>query len=344
MITSLLEFYFTKHYFYDNDNRFKLRVKDVKILNTLTNTDQALPRFRQALSYLALEKLDVLSTEPGGFIVMIGAIYFRDGGRLQPAQLEADKSDGNVYIAVVNDNQVITTFLVQSFMTNRDIIEKCNKDSKNVKVEKMINLEGKELPLDSKQRPIVTIDLDSDFAEFSKEFPVARLKNNVWSDTAFTKIELDNIERLNKERIKKDAESGSMSPMAIPANLKPFIPDKEFVISEGSQILVKYPDGIKSKTISKLIVNATGDKKKFTLEFKNTAKPMELVDGMPFIISPKMENDVYDKLIAGFGLESGTGLSFLGPIVKFNFYKKGKGGSDRDKVGVIISPRLWLSS
>lgn len=347
MITSLLEFYFSKHYFYDEDNRFKLRVKDIKIHNDLPNMEQAVVRFRQAMSYLALERLDTLSTTLDGVAVILGAIFFRYTVDMQskivPANLEADKNSGNVYVAIVGMDRVVTILLLPSYLTNGDILEKVTKESKNVKIDRVINLDGAALPLESKSRPAIIIDLDVEFSDFARMFPTPKLKNNPWSDKAFSKIELEDILRNNKERERLDAPA-ILSPSAIPANLKPLIPEKEFVIYEGMKIWVKYPDGVKEKVIKKLIVNATGDSKKFSLMFENTAKTMELEIGSQFVITPVMANDVYQKLIDGFNLDSGEGLSFLGPITKFNFYKKGKGGSDRDKLGVIISPRLWLST
>ena len=53
-------------------------------------------------------------------------------------------------------------------------------------------------------------------------------------------------------------------------------------------------------------------------------------------------NDVYKKLLQAFDLEDGTTLNFQGPIVKFNFYKKGKGGSKVAKLGVIIDPKQYF--
>lgn len=347
MITSLLEFYFSKHYFYDSDNRFKLRVLNANILNNLTDMTKAKSRFVQAMSYLALEKLDGLSTNGKPVAIVFGGVMFAENGKMQTAKLEVDKSEGNTYVAIVTNENVVTLLLFPNSTSNQDIFDKVRKDTSEgkVQIEKLINLKGETLDLNSQKREAIVIDLDIDIKEFNKQFPVAKLKNNVWSKSAFAKEELEDIMLKGKEREKEEMQNKvHFSPSAIPDNLKSFVPDKEFVIYEGMRILVKIGEEYKWKTIKKLNVSEKGDKREFTLEFENTLKPMPLTLGTIFVINPVMKNEEYLKLLSAFNLNPEDKLSFVGPIVKFNFYKKGKGGSDRDKLGVIINSRMWITT
>lgn len=347
MITSLLEFYFSKHYFYDSDNRYKLRIKDAIIKNELNDMSKAKLRFNQVMTYLGLEKLDNLSTNGTNVAIILGNIYFKENNKIVKADIEVDKNAGNVYVVIIKDETVVTILLLPDFLSNKDILDKCNNDpssNKGDKLEKIIDIKGNNLDLNSKKRDNIIIDLDEEYSEFSLKWPIAQLKNNPWSKSAFSKIELDDIERKNIERKNKENDNKELfSPTIIPDDLKSSIPNKEFVIYQGKKILVNINGEIKFKTIRKLIVNEKSNIRTFSLEFENTLKPFDLKKDSIFIINPEMKNDEYIKLLNAFKLEEGNDLAFIGPIQSFNYYKKGKGGSEFDKIGIIISPRQFLT-
>jgi len=345
MITSLNEFYFSKHYFYDNDNRFKLRVLDAKIMNNLSDMTKAKARFKQAMAYFCLEKLDKLSTTYNNVGLVIGNVFFRENGKIQAADLVVDKSEGNTYIAIIGNDTVVTLMLVSGNMSNGDIFAKHDNEKDHSKLDKLIDINGKDLDLNSKKRETIIIDLDMDYAEFNKLYPVAKLKNNKWSTANFSKEEISDIEEHNKKREKDEiANKEHFSPSAIPEDLKAQVPDKEFVIYEGMKILVFVNNEIKWKTIKKLIINEKGEKREFSLEFENTLKPMPLEIGSAFVITPEMKNEEYSKLLKAFNIDDYSKLSFIGKITKFNFYKKGKSNSKVDKLGVLINSRQYIKT
>jgi hypothetical protein len=344
MITNLLEFYFSKHYFYDSDNRFKLRIKDAVILNELSQMDLAKTRFKQVLSYIGLTKLDNLSIQKyKAFGIVFGNLFFREHSKLIKANIQVDKSEGNIYVAIIKNETVVTILLLPDFMTNQDILEKCNKEANNAQLETLIDISGNKLDMDSKKRPSLIIDLDIEYKEFNSQYPVI-LKNNQWSSNVFSDIEIGDFKKnaFDIEKTQKDNKV-ILSGQVIPEDVKKFIPEKEFVIYVGKKIFVPYPDGIKEKVIKKLIINEKGDKREFSLEFENTLKPMKLDIGTQFIITPNFNNDALDKLVKSFNLESENDLSFQGPITKFSYYSKAKTKSI-EKLGIFINSRLFLNT
>lgn len=348
MITSLLEFYFSKHYFYDSDNRYKIRIKDAVIKNDLIDINKAKLRFTQAMSYLSLEKLDNLSTKGENVALIFGNVYFRENSRIIKADIQVDKNNGNVYVAIIKDETVVTILLLPDFLSNKDILDKCNNDpssSKGDKLNRIIGLDGRDLELDSKKRESIIIDLDEEYSEFSNKWPIPKLKNNPWSNSAFSKQELSDIERKNIDRDKKEQSNKTyFSPTIIPDDLKSSVPNKEFVIYQGKKILVNINGEIKWKTVRRLVIDEKGDNRKYQIEFENTLKPYDLKKNDVFIITPEMKNEEYNKLLKSFDIQDGESLSFMGPITNFNYYKKGKGGSEFEKIGIIISPRSYLNS
>ncbi len=337
MITSINEFFFSNHYAYDGDNRFKTRIKEAKIINKLDNIELAENRLKRALYYIGLEILDKQVNKINNIGVVFGNIYFRQNSKIIPAEIEIDKNRvGNVYVVIISNNTVVTLKLFPLTSTNQIISDDIKNETDNPI--QLYDYNGNKLSLEDKKRPIIYIDLDISDDEFNKTYPKPILKNNK-PNGIFTTYE---IEDMNKEISTRVEKKDKFVPTIITSEMSKLVPNKEFVIYKGMEILVSYPDGPKKKIIRDLVVDEKGASRKFSLVFENTLKPMELNIGTTFIISPKMENDVYLQLLDGFNLEPGSELHFQGPITKFNFYKIGKGGSDRDKLGVIIQPRLYL--
>ena len=323
-----------------------LRIKNVKILNTELNDNVlAKQRFRQALSYLALEQLDKISTTIKSIGLVFGTIFFKENGKLIKANLtDGEKAEGNLYVAIIKDDTVVTLLLLNSNLSNQDILEKCNKNSDNVKIEKLINIKGQDLDMSSNKRDAIIIDLDLPFAEWNKLYPIMpKLKNNPWSNSAFSKQEIEDMEikQLDADKV-KGKNKVYFSPMTIPMDLKPMIKEKEFVIYAGMNILVNIDGQIKNKIIRQLIVDERGEHRTFALEFENTLKPMNLALGTSFIISPEVKNVELLNLMGAFGLSENDEIAFQGPIVKFNYYKIGKGGSTIPKLGIVIQARQFL--
>lgn len=337
MITTINEFFFSKHYAYDTDNRFNLRIKNAKILNSLQNPELADIRLKKALYFYGLEMLDKLAIAIQPIAIVFGNIYFREKGRLIAANIEVDKSTGNVYTALINNQTVITLILLPINISNQEIFDKIKKHD-GTEVKQLRDMDGTILSLNDKKRKTIIIDLDIDDAEFAKQYPAITLKNNSINGI-LSPIEINKLE--DEKKIQKTQKT-IFSSTAIPKEFTALIPNKEFVIYKGMEILVPYPDGPKKKIIRDLVIDEKGASRKFSLIFENTLKPMSLEIGTNFIISPKMANDTYNKLIDAFNLTDGEELHFQGPINKFNFYKKGKGGSDREKLGIIITPRFYL--
>jgi uncharacterized lipoprotein YehR (DUF1307 family) len=338
MYRSINEFFFSKHYMYDANNRFNLRIKNAKILNSFQDPIKADLRLKKALYYYALELLDKSSIAIQPIAIAFGNIYFRENSRLQAAEIEIDNIvKGNVYVAVIKEQTVVTLLLMPLTISNEDIAKKIY-DHDGTTIKQLRDMDFKELSFNDKKRKTIVIDLDMSDVDFMNLYPVVTLKNNkITTASGLSKIELDEI--TNKKEVKKER---TFSINAIPQEFKALVPNKEFVIYEGMEIYVPYPDGPKKKKIRKLIIDETGTSRKFSLEFENTLKPMILDLNTTFIISPKMSNDVYKKLLIGFNLDENTELDFQGPITKFNFYKLGKGGSKVNKLGVIIDPKMYF--
>jgi hypothetical protein len=192
-------------------------------------------------------------------------------------------------------------------------------------------------------RDKIVIDLDLSFNEWNKLYPIMpKLKNNPWSNSAFSKQEIEDMEikQLDGDKI-KGKEKIYFSPIAIPMDLKPMIKEKEFVISEGMTIYVNISDQIKEKKIRRLIINEKGDKREFTLEFENTLKLMPLILGMQFIIKPQIKNKEFLNLMGAFDLNENAEVCFQGPITKLSYYKKEKTKTTH-KLGIIISPNFFI--
>jgi hypothetical protein len=342
MITTINEFLFTNHYLYDTDARFIQRVKNAEILNSFTNPELAKERFKKAMYYHGLETLDKLATPHSPVGIVFGNIFFRENGKIQKAQIQLPEGRvGNVYVAIIKDNEVITIILLPDNVTNQEIKDKIEAHD-NVQIKKLYDISKNELELNNSKRKPIIIDLDIDDKEFSKLFPAPILKNNSYkkgsgglTDAEVIKIE-DEIKSQKTDKI-------IMSPTIIPQHLLTSeISEKEFVISDGSTILVPYPNGeIKEKTIRTLIIDETGDKRTFSLEFEKTAKVMDLKIGDTFIISPKMKTEHLIKLFDYFNLPHDSELNFMGKITKFNFYSKEKTGTI-PKLGVIIKPTKFF--
>jgi len=338
MITCINEFFFSNHYLYDNDNRFNKRIKNAKILNNLSDPIKADKRLKKALYYYGLEVLDKTSIAINPIAITFGNIYFRDGGKLQPAELEVDNTvKGNVYSILIKNQTVVTITLLPLSISNQDIADKIKAHDGTV-IQQLRDIDLKELSLNDKRRKTTIIDLDITDDEFATQFPLIHMKNNeLTTASGLTTLEIEEIKNGPKKK-----EKPRYSLQSIPGEFKQYVPDKEFVIYDGMSILVPYPgQEPKMKKIRRLVVDETGDKRKFMLEFENTLKPMELKQAIPFIISPKMSNDVYNNLLNAFDLEEGTVLNFQGPIVKFNFYSKKKTGNI-PKLGIIIEPRSFF--
>jgi len=334
MITSINEFFFSKHYAYDSDNRFSLRIRNAVILNKLDDPQKAEYRFRKAMYHYGLNILDKTATAISPIAITFGNLYFRQGGRLIQAEIQIDKSVGNVYVALVVNQTVVTLLLYPFSFSNRDIYNKIlAHDAKELK--QLRDIDMNVLSFDDRKRKNTIIDLDITDIEFAKLYPAVNLKNN--PDTMLTPAEKE----LNAEENKNQPKAAIYSPTAIPMELKKLVPNKEFVIYDGMEILVNYPEGPKKKKIRRLVIDEKGSSRKFSLEFENTLKPMELKPGDRFIISPKIANEEYKQLIDAFNLEDGAEFHFMGPIVKFNFYSKEKTKSI-PKLGIIIEPRTYF--
>lgn len=335
MITTINEFFFSKHYAYDSDNRFNLRIRNAIIKNKLQNLELAKTRFKKAMYYYALEILDKTSIAVSPTAIAFGNLYFRENNRLIQAEIEVDKSIGNIYVAVIKDQTVVTLLLYPFTYSNQDIVDKIKAhDGSEIKDLRDIDLNS--LSLSDRKRKNIIIDLDLSDIEFNKQFPAITLKNNS-IDKILTKQE---IEKNEQDKLSTPKEA-IYSPTAIPKEYSTLVPNKEYVIYDGMEVLIQYPEGPKIKKIRKLIIDETGSSRKFSLEFQNTAKPYPLEIGKNFIISPKISNEEYRKLIDAFNLDDDKEFHFQGPILKFNFYSKQKTGSI-PKLGIIIEPKIFF--
>lgn len=342
MITSINEFFFTNHYLYDNDARFIIRIKEAELLNKFNNPELAKERFKKALYYHGLETLDKMASEHSPIGIVFGNIFFRENGKMQKAEIKIPEGrEGNLYVAVIKDMEVVTVLLFAANTSNQEIVDKIN-DHDQTRIKKLYDTTGKVLSLtDSKRKPII-IDLDIDDTEFSKQFPAPQLKNNPYQKNGGGLSEIDVI-KIEDELKHTKTDDVKLSPTIIPKEfLTKEIVEKEFVISTGDTILVPYPSGdIKEKTIRELIIDETGTKRIFSLEFERTAKIMDLKIGDTFIISPKMKTEHLIKLFDHFNLPHDSKLNFMGKITKFNFYSKEKTGTI-PKLGVIIKPTKFF--
>lgn len=335
MITSINEFFFSKHYAYDKDARFNLRIKNAKILNILANPILAEQRFKKAMYFYGLEMLDKMATAIGPIAIVFGNLYFRENNRLILADIEVDKSKGNLYVAIIKEQTVVTLLLYPSTYSNQDIVDKI-KAHDDTDIKQLRDMDMTILSLNDRKRKNIVIDLDINDAEFNKQFPPITVKNNSLNGI----LSPSEIKQIEDEKLALPKES-KYSPTAIPIEFSKLIPNKEYVIYPGMEVLIQYPDGPKTKVIKNLIIDEKGSSRKFALEFERTLQPYPLEVGKNFIISPKISNEEYRKLIDSFGLEEGTQFNFQGPITKFNFYSKQKTGTI-PKLGIIIEPKIYF--
>ena len=341
MVTSILEFFFSNHYLYDSNNRFNLRIKNAVILNKLENMELADKRLKKALFYYGLEVLDKTSIALQPIAFVFGNIYFKQQGRLIPAELQIDNEiKGNVYVAIIKDQTVVTLKLLPLSISNEEIVADVQKhDATELKA--LYDMDNKVLNLNDKKRKTITIDLDMSDSEFLSVYPAPVLKNNQYqlNGSGVSNADMDWI---NKDKqATTDIKNIKTSYQVIPENLKQFVPEKEFVLSEGQTIWVPYPDGPKQKKIKKIIRDEKGATHKYFLEFESTLKPFELNKGTMFIISPELKTENFRKLYTAFDLEFGTPLNFQGPIERLSYYSKEKTKSVH-KLGVIINPRNFF--
>lgn len=338
--TTINEFKFTKHYAQTPDQRFNQRMLGANILNNFPDMDKAKYRFKRVMLYLGLQKLDNLMIANNAIGLVLGNIFFKDGGRLVQAQLEIDGGRlGNVFIFPVLDREIVTVKLLPINATNQELLNSLAKENSDKTITNLYDINGNTLDLKTSKRTSHIINLDISDEEFDKEYPYPVLKMNdiniIAGLSAVDKLKSDEQSKIVKPEIK-------FTQKIVTDEASKILKEKEFVIYAGLQIYVSYPDGPKLKTIKKLIVDEKGSSRKFALEFENTLKPMELNIGTTFIISPELANEQYLKLLDLFELQPGDKFNFQGPITKFNFYKLGKGGSKQDKLGIIISPRMYF--
>jgi hypothetical protein len=344
MITSILEFLFTNHYYTDDDNRFLYRVKNAKLLNTFNDLNLANRRFKNAMYSMALGQLDNKSYALSPIAITFGNIYFREGGKLQAANIEIDKGiQGNVYVAIIKGGEVVTLLLMPLNTTNQQIADKI-KDHDGTEIKELLDLKTlSALNLSDKKRSTVIIDLDIPEIDFVKEFPAPQLKNNPWniSSTGLSEAEIEEIDRMAKL---KPAPAPTFSIHAIDADKIAEVKDliKEYTIAEGQTILIPYPDGPKEKVIRKIVLDETGDNRKYYLEFEKTAKLFDLSAGTNFIISPKVKNDKYRKLLKMFNLSDDQFMNFQGKITSMSYYKGSRFSDGKHRLGILIDPKFYF--
>lgn len=338
MITNILEFKFSNHYFYDDNNRFKSRVKDAKILNNLENKEKAEFRFKQVMYNLLLTQLDKMTTKNKNVGIIIGEVVFIQNGKFIPAIIQGDNNSGNLYVAVIKNETVVTLLLLKNTLTNEEILDQFNNHNKRKDldtIDKLIDING--ITINSKLRNKIVVNLNMTDAEFYTKYSSPVLTQNAYSKNGFT--ELDAKQWKEKEIIALK-DKVVMSGTIIPADLKESTPEKEWVIFPGIKVWVKYPDGLKLKEIEQLIIDEKGDKRKYELRFKNTLKTYPVNIGDTFISTPEQKTDTYMKLIKSFNLEPTHVFSFEGPILRLSYYSKEKTGTI-PKLGVIIQPRQF---
>lgn len=332
MVTSILEFFFSNHYLYDADNRFNTRIKNAVVLNTFKNQSLADSRLKKALFHFGLGALDKTSIAQQPIAMVFGNIYFREDGRLVPAEIQIDSNrKGNVYVAIINDQTVITLKLFPITVSNAEIAEDIEKHDGTV-VKAMYDMDNKLLSLTDKKRKTIVIDLDITDAEFMSQYPAPVLKNNPYQMGSGGVSQADML-WIEKEK-NSNPEKTVLTGHALTADMKAIVQEKEWVINKGSTILVRYPDGIKPKTLDEIIIDDKSSPRKFILRFKNTAKLYPLNIDSNFISSPKQQTETYNKLIDAFDLDPKAEFNFEGPIKRFMDYTKRNGS-----IGIVIEPK-----
>lgn len=338
MITSILEFRFSDHYFKDLDNRFKYRIKDAELLNKFENPEKAKARFRQVMYDIALSKLDRMTTANRSHLnygLMLGEIVFIENGKIIPALIKGDNLTGDTYVAIIKSDTVVTVLLFSNKTSNEDILAQLNKHESRsnsaTEITALKDINGIELPISSNVRPKITINLDTPDIDFYAKYKAPNLVNNTYSQNGFTEIEATKMQDNDKAVMLSKA---LMAGHVIPAEFKQYIPEKEWVLNVGTKVYVRYPDGIKPKIVDEIIVDEKGASRKYILRFKNTAALYPLNVGSSFISTPKQQTDAYNKLTTAFDIKPGDDVSFEGPIKRFMDYRKKTGG-----IGVVIDPK-----
>ena len=338
MITSILEYRFSNHYFNDIDNRFKLRVKDVNILNNFENKEQAMIRFRMVMYNFLLTQLDKMETRNGkdrNYGLIFGEVVFINNDKIEPAQLKADNNVGNLYVCIIKNDTVVTLLLLKNTLTNEEILSQLNahenRNPNGIKITSIKNMNGIDLSMDSKSRPKITINLDMPDSEFFTKYNSPILINNKYNSNSFSVEDAEKMSNIVKKYIN---DKPIMTGHALTADMKAIVQEKEWVINKGSTILVRYPDGIKPKTIDEIIIDDKSSPRKFILRFKNTAKLYPLNIDSNFISSPKQQTETYNKLIDAFDLDPKADFNFEGPIKRFMDYTKRNGS-----IGIVIEPK-----
>lgn len=340
MITTINELLFSKHYINDGaKTRFK-RIREIQILTELDNIELANKRLKSALYNLSLKKLDnIINTN---FVIyVIPKITFIENGKRIQTVLSSDAGNGNSFIFICNDGQVITTYLSRS--NDLSFILNKVKEHNKIKPKGIYSLLDNHL-YDKNIDDETIIDLDiSDFDFFKTYTPFNTLSNNDLTKI-LTKKELSNIsndlETYNKNKPAETVMSGNF----MVHNLGDIeLTEKEFVVGTiGEEIYTYVNNEPKIKTIRRAYRDEKVSPAKMYLEFERTIKPLELKIGSNFIIKPKNENEETLRLKEQFGIKPGQDVYFSGKIVRLTFYKKEK-TKTVEKIGIIIRPSQVLS-
>lgn len=333
MVTSILEFFFSNHYLYDADNRFTKRIKNVKIVNKLEKRELAELRLKKALFHYGLGVLDKTSIALQPIAIVFGNIFFRENGKITQAELEIENGrTGNVYVAIIGDQTVVTLKLFSINVTNQEIADDLERHD-GTEIKALYDMDNNVLNMADKKRKTIIVDLDINDAEFLTQYPAPVLRNNPYNKggNGVSKTDMEWIER-DKPVV---AEKPLMAGHVIPSDLKQYAPEKEWGISKGTVVLVRYPDGIREKTVQEIIVDDKGPNKKYSLRFEKTLNTYSLNVGGNFIISPKQQTDTYVRLMNAFALNPDDNINFEGPIRKFMDYMK----KAKPSLGVVIDPK-----
>lgn len=341
MITSILEFKFSDHYFYDNDNRFKIRVKDAKILNIFPDMALAYSRFKRVMYDILLNKLDTMRIDNLSVGLIVGEIVFVYGGKIVPAEIQIDNGKtGNVYVVPVSDNKITTLLLFKNSTTNVEILKQLdehNKREKRPQINKLVSITGVDIDMNASTRTKIVINLDLSDSVFYAKHRAPAFAQNLPSKYGFTELEAKKMTDDDKARATDDIV---MSGTIIPDEFKKQIPEKEWGVGPGTQVWIKYPDGLKLKEIEELLIDETSNSRKYSLRFKNTQKIYPLSIGGNFIITPEQQTDTYMRLVKTFDIKLGHVFSFDGPILRFMYYPKNT-KRPVTKVGIVIAPKQF---
>ena len=149
--------------------------------------------------------------------IAFGNLYFKENGRLILADIEVDKNSGNIYVAIIKEQTVVTLVLYPSTYSNQDIYDKL-KSHDDTDIKELRDIDLNKLSLADRKRKNIIIDLDITDAEFNKLYPAVTLKNNQLSKI-LTPIELSKNEEDKLNTPQKDV----YSPTAIPVEFSKLI-------------------------------------------------------------------------------------------------------------------------